>query len=134
MENIKVNLSDLYLSEDQQIKEDGYDQRSGYEYKLKIGDRRYLLNYDVNKNPTKMGIKVKFFPLDDKGNEIMNPSDELLAQMQNDISTKLSPKFNEYRLEFDEDEGAPEENVVAFQIPLSSFISFIANTIFKDSE
>jgi|TARA_R110001592_G_scaffold201519_1_gene450629 hypothetical protein len=134
MENIKVNLSDLYLSEDQQIKEDGYDQRSGYEYKLKIGDRRYLLNYDVNKNPTKMGIKVKFFPLDDNGNEIMNPSDELLAQMQNDISTKLSPKFNEYRLEFDEDEGAPEENVVAFQIPLSSFISFIANTIFKDSE
>ena len=134
MENIKVNLSDVYLSEDQQIKEDGYDQRSGYEYKLKIGDRRYLLNYDVNKNPTKMGIKVKFFPLDDKGNEIMNPSDELLAQMQNDISTKLSPKFNEYRLEFDEDEGAPEENVVAFQIPLSSFISFIANTIFKDSE
>ena len=134
MENFKLNLSDIFLSEDFKLNEDGFDQRSGYEYKLKIGDRRYVLNYDVNKNPTKMGIKVKFFPLDDKGNEIMNPSDELLAQMQNDISTKLSPKFNEYKLEFDEDEGAPEENVVAFQIPLSSFISFIANTIFKDSE
>ena len=134
MENFKIRLSDLYLTEEQQISEDGYDQRAGYEYKLKVGDRRYILTYDVNKNPTKKGIKVKFFPLDDKGNEIMNPSDELLAQMQNDISTKLSPKFNEYRLEFDEDEGAPEENVVAFQIPLSSFISFIANTIFKDSE
>lgn len=134
MENFKISLSDLYLTEEQQISEDGYDQRAGYEYKLKVGDRRYILTYDVNKNPTKKGIKVKFFPLDDKGNEIMNPSDELLAQMQNDISTKLSPKFNEYRLEFDEDEGAPEENVVAFQIPLSSFISFIANTIFKDSE
>ena len=134
MENFKLNLSDLYLSEDQKLAEDGFDQRSGYEYKLKVGDRRYILNYDVNKNPTKLGIKVKFFPLDDKGNEIQNPSDELLAQMQNDISTKLSPKFNEYKLEFDEDEGAPEENVVAFQIPLSSFISFISNTIFKDSE
>jgi len=134
MENFKLNLSDIFLSEDFKLNEDGFDQRSGYEYKLKIGDRRYVLNYDVNKNPTKMGIKVKFFPLDDKGNEILNPSDELLAQMQNDISTKLSPKFNEYKLEFDEDEGAPEENVVAFQIPLSSFISFIANTIFKDSE
>ena len=134
MENFKLNLSDLCLSEDQKLAEDGFDQRSGYEYKLKVGDRRYILNYDVNKNPTKMGIKVKFFPLDDKGKEIQNPSDELLAQMQNDISTKLSPKFNEYKLEFDEDEGAPEENVVAFQIPLSSFISFIANTIFKDSE
>ena len=134
MENLKLNLSDIYLTEEQKLAEDGFDQRSGYEYKLKVGDRRYILNYDVNKNPTKMGIKVKFFPLDDKGNEIMNPSDELLAQMQNDISTKLSPKFNEYKLEFDEDEGAPEENVVAFQIPLSSFISFIANTIFKDSE
>ena len=70
MENFKISLSDLYLTEEQQISEDGYDQRGGYEYKLKVGDRRYILTYDVNKNPTKKGIKVKFFTLDDKGNEI----------------------------------------------------------------
>ena len=134
MKNTKLSLQDLIESKVDTLKEDEFDQRAGYEYKIKIGDNRYKLVYGVNKNPTKIGIIVKFFPLDGNGNEILNPSDELLAQMQNDISTRLSPKFNEYRLEFDEDEGAPEENVVAFQIPLSSFISFIANTIFKDSE
>ena len=132
MKNTKLSLQDLIESKVDTIKEDEYDQRAGYEYKIRIGDNRYKLVYGVNKNPTKIGIKVKFFPLDSNGNEILNPSDELLAQMQNDISTKLSPKFNEYRLEFDEDEGAPEENVVAFQVPLSSIISFFASTIFTN--
>ena len=132
MKNTKLSLRDLIESKVDTIKEDEYDQRAGYEYKIRIGDNKYKLVYGVNKNPTKIGIKVKFFPLDSNGNEILNPSDELLAQMQNDISTKLSPKFNEYRFEFDEDEGAPEENVVAFQIPLSSIISFFASTIFTD--
>ena len=132
MKNKKLSLQDLIESKVENLKEDEFDQRAGYEYKIKIGDNRYKLVYGVNKNPTKIGIKVKFFPLDGNGNEILNPSDELLAQMQNDISTRLSPKFNEYRLEFDEDEGAPEENVVAFQVPLSSIISFFATTIFTD--
>ena len=133
MKNTKLSLQDLIESKVDTLKEDEFDQRAGYEYKIKIGDNRYKLVYGVNKNPTKIGIKVKFFPLDGNGNEILNPSDELLAQMQNDISTRLSPKFNEYRLEFDEDEGAPEENVVAFQVPLSSIISFFATTIFTDA-
>ena len=133
MKNTKLSLQDLIESKVDTLKEDEFDQRAGYEYKIKIGDNRYKLVYGVNKNPTKIGIKVKFFPLDGNGNEILNPSDELLAQMQNDISTRLSPKFNEYRLEFDEDEGAPEENVVAFQVPLSSIISFFASTIFTDA-
>ena len=132
MKNTKLSLQDLIESKVDTLKEDEFDQRAGYEYKIKIGDNRYKLVYGVIKNPTKIGIKVKFFPLDGNGNEILNPSDELLAQMQNDISTRLSPKFNEYRLEFDEDEGAPEENVVAFQVPLSSIISFFATTIFTD--
>ena len=132
MKNTKLSLQDLIESKVDTLKEDEFDQRAGYEYKIKIGDNRYKLVYGVNKNPTKIGIKVKFFPLDGNGNEILNPSDELLAQMQNDISTRLSPKFNEYRLEFDEDEGVPEENVVAFQVPLSSIISFFATTIFTD--
>ena len=133
MKNTKLSLQDIIENKVDTLKEDEFDQRAGYEYKIKIGDNRYKLVYGVNKNPTKIGIKVKFFPLDGNGNEILNPSDELLAQMQNDISTRLSPKFNEYRLEFDEDEGAPEENVVAFQVPLSSIISFFANTIFTDA-
>ena len=69
--------------------------------------------------------------LDENGNEIESPTPEQLAQLQNDVATKLAPKFNDFRLEFDEDEDAPEKNVAAFQVPLSSFVSFVANVVFK---
>ena len=113
------------------LHEDGDDQQGMLKYTTTIDGRRYKVNFDVNKNPTKKGIKVKFFPLDDSGNEIENPSPEQLAQLQNDVATKLAPKFNDFRLEFDEDEDAPEKNVAAFQVPLSSFVSFVANVVFK---
>ena len=113
------------------LNEDGDDQQGMLKYTTTIDGRRYKVSFDVNKNPTKKGIKVKFFPLDDSGNEIENPSPEQLAQLQNDVATKLAPKFNDFRLEFDEDEDAPEKNVAAFQVPLSSFVSFVANVVFK---
>ena len=113
------------------LHEDGDDQEGTLKYTTTIDGRKYKVSFDVNKNPTKKGIKVKFFPLDDSGTEIPNPSPEQLAQLQNDVATKLAPKFNDFRLEFDEDEDAPEKNVAAFQVPLSSFVSFIANVVFK---
>ena len=100
-------------------------------YKVTLGGKQYKMRFAVNKNPTKMGIKVKFFPLDETGNEIQNPTPEQLAALQNDIAVSLAPKFNDFKLEFDEDEDAPEKNVAAFQIPLSSFVSFVTNVVFK---
>jgi len=113
------------------LNEDGENQDGVLKYNTTIDDRKYKVSFDVNKNPTKKGIKVKFFPLNDQGVEIPNPSEEQIAQLQNDVATRLAPKFNDYRLEFDEDEDAPEKNVAAFQVPLSSFVSFIANVVFK---
>ena len=100
-------------------------------YKITLGRKQYKMRFAVNKNPTKMGIKVKFFPLGEAGNEIQNPTPEQLAALQNDIAVSLAPKFNDFKLEFDEDEDAPEKNVAAFQIPLSSFVSFVTNVVFK---
>ena len=113
------------------LHEDGDNQQGMLKYTTTIDGRKYKVSFDVNKNPTKKGIKVKFFPLDDNGNEIETPTPEQLAQLQNDVATKLAPKFNDFRLEFDEDEDAPERNVAAFQVPLSSFVSFVANVVFK---
>ena len=140
MDNFK--LKDFYLNEDF-TKDINVDDSSKFydpvnendegilKYNTTIDGRKYKVSFDVNKNPTKKGIKVKFFPLDDAGNEVENPSQEQLAQLQNDVATRLAPKFNEFKLEFDEDEDAPEKNVAAFQVPLSSFVSFIANVVFK---
>ena len=140
MENFKLN--DFYLNEDY-TKDINVDDSSKFydpvnendegvlKYNTTIDGRKYKVSFDVNKNPTKKGIKVKFFPLNDAGDQIENPSPEQLAQLQNDVATRLAPKFNEFKLEFDEDEDAPEKNVAAFQVPLSSFVSFIANVVFK---
>jgi len=113
------------------LNEDGENQDGTLKYNTTIDGRKYKVSFDVNKNPTKKGIKVKFFPLTDEGIEITQPTEEQLAQLQNDVATRLAPKFNEYKLEFDEDEDAPEKNVAAFQVPLSSFVSFVANVVFK---
>ena len=140
MDNFK--LKDFYLNEDF-TKDINVDDSSKFydpvnendegilKYNTTIDGRKYKVNFDVNKTPTKKGIKVKFFPLDNAGDEVENPSPEQLAQLQNDVATRLAPKFNEFKLEFDEDEDAPEKNVAAFQVPLSSFVSFIANVVFK---
>ena len=140
MENF--NLKDFYLNEDYTKDINVTDDSKLYDpvnensegilkYNTTIDGRKYKVSFDVNKNPTKKGIKVKFFPLDDAGREVENPSPEQLAQLQNDVATRLAPKFNEFKLEFDEDQDAPEKNVAAFQVPLSSFVSFIANVVFK---
>ena len=113
------------------LNEDGENQEGVLKYNTTIDGRKYKVSFDVNKNPTKKGIKVKFFPLNDQGVEITQPTEEQLAQLQNDVATRLAPKFNEFKLEFDEDEDAPEKNVAAFQVPLSSFVSFVANVVFK---
>ena len=140
MENFK--LKDFYLNEDY-TKDINVDDSSKFydpvnendegvlKYNTTIDGRKYKVSFDVNKNPTKKGIKVKFFPLDNAVDQIENQSPEQLAQLQNDVATRLAPKFNEFKLEFDEDEDAPEKNVAAFQVPLSSFVSFIANVVFK---
>ena len=124
-----VNISDTTRMYDP-LSEDGVDQESLPRYNVKVQGKEYKLTFDVNKNPTKRGIKVKFFPLDDSGKINPNPTPEQLGDLQNDIATTLAPKFNDYKLEFDEDPDAPECNVAAFQIPLSSFISFVQKDIF----
>ena len=141
----KFDLKDFFVNEDytkdvnysddtsmyDPLSEDGANQEGVLKYNTTIDGRKYKVSFDVNKNPTKKGIKVKFFPLNDQGVEIQNPTPEQLAQLQNDVATRLAPKFNDFRLEFDEDEDAPEKNVAAFQVPLSSFVSFVANVVFK---
>jgi len=141
----KFDLKDFFVNEDytkdvnysddtsmyDPLSEDGANQEGVLKYNTTIDGRKYKVSFDVNKNPTKKGIKVKFFPLNDQGVEITQPSEEQLAQLQNDVATRLAPKFNEFKLEFDEDEDAPEKNVAAFQVPLSSFVSFVANVVFK---
>ena len=89
---------------------------------------------DVNKNPTKKGIKVKFFPTNADGMVLQNLTPEEVDTMTNSIATSVSKKFNEFNLEFDRDTDAPDKMAANFQIPLDSIFAFIKDKVLGGGE
>ena len=97
---------------------------------LALSIQQFKVKFDVNRNETKKGIKIKFFPLENgQPKEFITP--EELDKISNDIATQLSPKFVKYKLELDRDEDAPEKNAAAFMVPLDSFVAFLQAFVLK---
>jgi hypothetical protein len=89
---------------------------------------------DVNKNPSKKGIKVKFFPTNSDGMVLQDLTPEEVDTMQNSIATSISKKFNEFGLEFDRDSDAPEKQAANFQVPLDSVFTFIRTKVLRSGD
>jgi hypothetical protein len=98
-------------------------------YNANFGGEKFNVVVDVNKNPTKKGIKIKFYPTNEQGQIISNLTDEELKSLQNSLATEISPLFSKYGLELDRDTDAPQKDAINFQIPLDSVFSFIKNTV-----
>ena len=125
---MEFKLRDFFLSEEL-LREEGE-----LNYKATYGGEKFRVVVDVNKNPTKKGIKVKFFPVNEQGMVINNLTPEELQTLQNSIATTISSKFNEFGLEFDRDTDAPDRQAANFQIPLDSVFSFIRDKVLGGSE
>jgi len=98
-------------------------------YNANFGGEKFNVVVDVNKNPTKKGIKIKFYPTNEQGQMVSNLTDEELKSLQNSLATEVSPLFSKYGLELDRDTDAPQKDAINFQIPLDSVFSFIKNTV-----
>lgn len=130
----KYSLKEFFINED----ESDANDESMYNptvneintYKANLGDQQFNVVFDVNRNETKKGIKVKFFPLEN-GRERELISKEELDKISNDLAVQLSPKFNKYKLELNRDLDAPEKNASAFLIPLDSFVAFTQAFVLK---
>jgi hypothetical protein len=103
-------------------------------YSATYGGENFQVVVDVNKNETKKGIKVKFFPVNEAGQVLTNLSPEEVQTLQNSIATTVSKKFNEYGLEFDRDTDAPDRSAANFQIPLDSVFTFIRDKVLGGGE
>lgn len=129
----KYSLKKFFINEDESDANDEkmYDPIvEDLQYNAKLGDQQFKVTFDVNRNETKKGIKIKFFPLENgKPKEFITP--EELDKISNDLAVKLSPKFLKYKLELDRDEDAPEKNAAAFMIPLDSFVAFLQAFVLK---
>ena len=125
---MEYKLRDFFLSEEF-LKEEGE-----LNYNATIGGENFKVVVDVNKNPTKKGIKVKFFPVNENGEVLTNLTPEEIDTLQSSISTAVSKKFVDYGLEFDRDTDAPDKNAANFQIPLDSIFTFIRTKVLGADE
>jgi len=120
----KISLKSI-LSEDL-LKEDGE-----LNYTANLGGENFKVTVDVGKNPSKKGIKIKFFPSNPEGDMIQNLSPEEVDTLQNSLATALGPKFSKFKLEIDRDVDAPDKSAANFWIPLDSVFTMIRDLVLK---
>lgn len=111
------------------INEELLNEEGELNYNATFNGEKFKVVVDVNKNPSKKGIKIKFFPVNEDGMVISNLTPEELQTLQNSLATTISKRFNEYNLEFDRDTDAPDKQAANFQIPLDSIFTFIREKV-----
>ena len=126
---INWNKLRLNLLSEEILKEEGE-----LNYNASLEGETFKVVVDVNKNPSKKGIKVKFFPTNSDGMVLQDLTPEEVDTMQNSIATSISKKFNEFGLEFDRDSDAPEKQAANFQVPLDSVFTFIRTKVLRSGD
>jgi len=90
-------------------------------YTATVGGKKYRLQFDVNDNPTKKGVKMQFI-LDQ---EMEDPRDK--QALANQISIALQKRLGDAGIMVDYDDRSPYKNVIGFIVPIAS----IANILMK---
>jgi hypothetical protein len=83
-------------------------------FNITVAGKKYMLQFDVNDNPTKKGVKMQFI-LDQ---EFEDPRDKQM--LANQISVALQKRFSASNIVVDIDERNPYKNVIGFIVPLNS--------------
>ena len=86
---------------------------------VNAGGSRFTLRTGVNKNPTKLGIKVQFEPV----------GGGLESDTKNKLEVALQEKLNDglgkYKIQVSKDTDVPREDVIGFFIPLAQLKALI---------
>lgn len=92
-------------------------------YYATIAGKKLGLQFDVNSNPTKIGVKMQFI-LD---KEYEDPREK--QALASKISTALQTRFGEAGVMIDYDDRNPYKNVIAFIVPLAAVSEILMNTL-----
>ena len=90
---------------------------------VSAGDTKFNLRTGVNKNPTKLGIKIQFEP---KGT-ILAP--EVKSKLEVALQEKLNDSLKEYDIQVSKDTDVPRQDVIGFFIPLSQLKNLIVKSL-----
>jgi hypothetical protein len=99
------------------------------EAELKTGDNTFTIKVDVNKNPTKKGIKIQLIP---KGNTVLVDPDEKI-NVDEKVQTAMNQRLAKYDLQVNIDpdikQATDNPNVLGYYIPLSQFKNLILKAL-----
>ena len=92
-------------------------------YNITVAGMNMPLRFDVNKNPTKIGIKLQFVLPDTSMDE------KEKQELANKISTALQKRFGDANIMIDYDTQTPYKNVIGFIVPLKSISDMLINIL-----
>lgn len=102
------------------------------EAELSTGNNKFKIKVDVNKNPTKKGIKIQLIPLD---NTILNVPDERIS-VNEKVQSAMNKALSQYNLQVNIDpdirQATDNPNVLGYYIPLSQIRNLILNALKGD--
>jgi hypothetical protein len=92
-------------------------------FDITVAGKKYKLRFDVNDNPTKLGVKMQFV-LDQ---ELEDPRDKQM--LANEISVALQKRFGSSGIMIDYDDRNPFRNVIGFIVPLNSIALLLIKSL-----
>ena len=119
----KANSEAKRLNGLQSVKDVDDAQKIKESTTVNAGGSMFNLRTGVNKNPTKLGIKIQFEP---KG-ESLGP--EVKAKLEVALQEKLNLSLAEYNMQVSKDTDVPRPEVIGFFIPLAQVKNLIVSAL-----
>jgi len=99
------------------------------EAELATGDNTFTIKVDVNRNPTKKGIKIQLLP---KGDTVLIDPDEKI-DVNERVQSAMNAKLRKYDLQVNIDpdirQATDNPNVLGYYIPLNQFKNLILKAL-----
>ena len=90
---------------------------------VNAGNTKFNLRTGVNKNPTKLGLKVQFEPL---GGGLET---DIKAKLEVALQEKLNMSLQQYDIQVSKDTDVPRPDVIGFFIPLAQLKNLIVKSL-----
>ena len=90
---------------------------------VSAGNNKFNLRTGVNKNPTKLGIKIQFEP------KTGGLETDTKSKLEVALQEKLNDSLKEYDIQVSKDTDVPRQDVIGFFIPLSQLKNLIVKSL-----
>ena len=119
----KANAKAKDLNDLQSVKDVDAAQKIAEATTVDAGGSKFNLRTGVNKNPTKLGLKIQFEPLSGELDK------EVKSKLEVALQEKLNTSLAEYDMQISKDTDVPRPNVIGFFIPLAQLKNLIVKAL-----